>query len=168
MKVAEHVLTKHKVAIKILNRRKIRQMDMEEKGQPKSLRGGQFAPQPWWSGHLWCLSLAWQAFEQVQHQVEEQGQVSPGSHRALVVGTREDTACPSCTSSLSPDKLLLCWQPQASGVWSQNQVALWLACNSVWKIQAVISLLRLLAWHQHRPNRHLPTPIEGWLWKWGC
>ena len=34
MKVAEHVLTKHKVAIKILNRRKIRQMDMEEKGKP--------------------------------------------------------------------------------------------------------------------------------------
>eukprot|EP00891_Asterochloris_glomerata_P001387 jgi/Astpho2/1387/Aster-06242 len=31
VKVAEHVLTKHKVAIKILNRRKIRQMDMEEK-----------------------------------------------------------------------------------------------------------------------------------------
>ena len=32
MKVAEHILTGHKVAIKILNRRKIKQMDMEEKG----------------------------------------------------------------------------------------------------------------------------------------
>ena len=32
VKVAEHVLTGHKVAIKILNRRKIKQMDMEEKG----------------------------------------------------------------------------------------------------------------------------------------
>ncbi|CAI5982261.1 unnamed protein product [Closterium sp. NIES-64] len=31
VKVAEHVLTGHKVAIKILNRRKIRSMDMEEK-----------------------------------------------------------------------------------------------------------------------------------------
>ncbi|KDD75259.1 protein kinase, partial [Helicosporidium sp. ATCC 50920] len=31
VKVAEHVLTGHKVAIKILNRRKIRQMDMDEK-----------------------------------------------------------------------------------------------------------------------------------------
>ena len=40
VKVAEHVLTKHKVAIKILNRRKIRQMDMEEKGQPKSPGSG--------------------------------------------------------------------------------------------------------------------------------
>ena len=32
MKVAEHILTGNKVAIKILNRRKIKQMDMEEKG----------------------------------------------------------------------------------------------------------------------------------------
>ncbi len=32
VKVAEHVLTGHQVAIKILNRRKIRQMEMEEKG----------------------------------------------------------------------------------------------------------------------------------------
>lgn len=32
MKVAEHILTGHKVAIKILNRKKIKQMDMEEKG----------------------------------------------------------------------------------------------------------------------------------------
>lgn len=30
--MAEHILTGHKVAIKILNRRKIKQMDMEEKG----------------------------------------------------------------------------------------------------------------------------------------
>ena len=34
VKVAEHVLTGHKVAIKILNRRKIKQMDMDEKGAP--------------------------------------------------------------------------------------------------------------------------------------
>lgn len=32
VKVAEHALTGHKVAIKILNRRKIKNMDMEEKG----------------------------------------------------------------------------------------------------------------------------------------
>ena len=35
VKVAEHVLTGHKVAIKILNRRKIQQMEMEEKGEPR-------------------------------------------------------------------------------------------------------------------------------------
>lgn len=33
VKVAEHILTGHKVAIKILNRRKIKAMDMEEKGK---------------------------------------------------------------------------------------------------------------------------------------
>jgi len=33
VKVAEHILTGHKVAIKILNRRKIQAMDMEEKGE---------------------------------------------------------------------------------------------------------------------------------------
>ena len=32
MKVAEHVTTGHKVAIKILNKKKIKHMDMEEKG----------------------------------------------------------------------------------------------------------------------------------------
>ena len=32
VKVAEHILTGHKVAIKILNRKKIASMDMEEKG----------------------------------------------------------------------------------------------------------------------------------------
>lgn len=32
VKIAEHVLTGHKVAIKILNRRKVKTMDMEEKG----------------------------------------------------------------------------------------------------------------------------------------
>lgn len=32
VKIAEHVLTGHKVAIKILNRRKIKNMEMEEKG----------------------------------------------------------------------------------------------------------------------------------------
>jgi 5'-AMP-activated protein kinase catalytic alpha subunit len=31
VKIAEHILTGHKVAIKILNRRKIRSMEMEEK-----------------------------------------------------------------------------------------------------------------------------------------
>ncbi len=31
MKVAEHILTGHKVAIKILNRKKVKSMDMEEK-----------------------------------------------------------------------------------------------------------------------------------------
>ena len=32
VKIAEHVQTGHKVAIKILNCRKIKQQDMEEKG----------------------------------------------------------------------------------------------------------------------------------------
>eukprot|EP00798_Chlamydomonas_sp_ICE-L_P002735 gene2735-12607_t len=32
VKVAEHVMTGHKVAIKILNRKKIAAMDMDEKG----------------------------------------------------------------------------------------------------------------------------------------
>lgn len=32
VKIAEHVLTGHKVAIKILNRRKMKQQGMEEKG----------------------------------------------------------------------------------------------------------------------------------------
>ena len=32
VKVAEHVTTGHKVAIKILNKKKIKHMDMEEKG----------------------------------------------------------------------------------------------------------------------------------------
>lgn len=32
VKIAEHALTGHKVAIKILNRRKIKSMEMEEKG----------------------------------------------------------------------------------------------------------------------------------------
>lgn len=32
VKVAEHALTGHKVAVKILNRQKIKNMDMEEKG----------------------------------------------------------------------------------------------------------------------------------------
>ena len=32
VKVAEHILTGHKVAVKILNRRKIKNMQMEEKG----------------------------------------------------------------------------------------------------------------------------------------
>lgn len=33
VKIAEHALTGHKVAIKILNRRKIKNMEMEEKGE---------------------------------------------------------------------------------------------------------------------------------------
>jgi hypothetical protein len=37
VKVAEHILTGHKVAIKILNRRKISAMDMEEKGAQQNL-----------------------------------------------------------------------------------------------------------------------------------
>lgn len=32
VKIAEHVLTGHKVAVKILNRRKIKNQEMEEKG----------------------------------------------------------------------------------------------------------------------------------------
>lgn len=32
VKIAEHALTGHKVAVKILNRKKIKNMDMEEKG----------------------------------------------------------------------------------------------------------------------------------------
>lgn len=46
VKVAEHILTGHKVAIKILNRKKIKQMDMEEKGGRKDMEatgGGQRA-----------------------------------------------------------------------------------------------------------------------------
>ena len=35
VKIAEHSLTGHKVAIKILNRRKIKNMEMEEKGTKK-------------------------------------------------------------------------------------------------------------------------------------
>lgn len=35
VKIAEHLLTGHKVAIKILNRRKIKSMEMEEKGTLK-------------------------------------------------------------------------------------------------------------------------------------
>ena len=35
VKVAEHVMTGHRVAIKILNRKKIQQMDMEEKGEQR-------------------------------------------------------------------------------------------------------------------------------------
>lgn len=37
VKIAEHVLTGHKVAIKILNRRKIKNMEMEEKGNENRL-----------------------------------------------------------------------------------------------------------------------------------
>ena len=33
VKIAEHIITGHKVAIKILNRRKIKSMEMEEKGR---------------------------------------------------------------------------------------------------------------------------------------
>lgn len=44
VKIAEHALTGHKVAIKILNRRKIKNMEMEEKGMVHLLG--------WWP----CLS----------------------------------------------------------------------------------------------------------------
>lgn len=37
VKIAEHALTGHKVAIKILNRRKIKNMEMEEKGRSCSV-----------------------------------------------------------------------------------------------------------------------------------
>lgn len=43
VKVAEHVLTRHKVAIKILNRRKIQAMDMEEKGMRLGDPGTRFS-----------------------------------------------------------------------------------------------------------------------------
>ena len=46
VKVAEHVLTGHKVAIKILNRRKIKQMDMDEKGATRVIRAAWHAPLP--------------------------------------------------------------------------------------------------------------------------
>lgn len=36
VKIAEHLLTGHKVAIKILNRRKIKNMQMEDKGYKKN------------------------------------------------------------------------------------------------------------------------------------
>lgn len=42
VKVAEHILTGHKVAIKILNRKKIASMEMEEKGAPRA----HASPQP--------------------------------------------------------------------------------------------------------------------------
>ena len=38
VKLAEHALTGHKVAIKILNRKKIKAMDMDEKGAPSIAR----------------------------------------------------------------------------------------------------------------------------------
>lgn len=37
VKIAEHITTSHKVAIKILNKKKIKQMDMEEKGDDYNL-----------------------------------------------------------------------------------------------------------------------------------
>lgn len=40
VKLAEHALTGHKVAIKILNRKKIKSMDMDEKGARKMMRLG--------------------------------------------------------------------------------------------------------------------------------
>lgn len=40
VKIAEHALTGHKVAIKILNRRKIKNMEMEEKGWSNLLGDG--------------------------------------------------------------------------------------------------------------------------------
>jgi hypothetical protein len=39
VKLAEHILTGHKVAIKILNRKKIKAMDMEEKVRHRVLYG---------------------------------------------------------------------------------------------------------------------------------
>ncbi|KAL8248752.1 hypothetical protein R6Q59_005620 [Mikania micrantha] len=45
VKIAEHALTGHKVAIKILNRRKIKNMDMEEKGRLQEDEGRNFFQQ---------------------------------------------------------------------------------------------------------------------------
>ena len=42
VKIAEHILTGNKVAIKILNRKKIKQMDMEEKGKLFSMSSTPF------------------------------------------------------------------------------------------------------------------------------
>lgn len=55
MKLAEHALTGHKVAIKILNRKKIKAMDMDEKGA-KELPGLQLA-----NGKSARESYAWEA-----------------------------------------------------------------------------------------------------------
>jgi hypothetical protein len=46
VKVAEHILTGHKVAIKILNRKKIKQMDMEEKGERSRMEHAAAAAAP--------------------------------------------------------------------------------------------------------------------------
>ena len=43
VKVAEHVTTGHKVAIKILNKKKIKHMDMEEKGMLHVQFGSHYA-----------------------------------------------------------------------------------------------------------------------------
>lgn len=40
VKIAEHIRTGHKVAIKILNRRRMKSPDMEEKGEKKIIRWG--------------------------------------------------------------------------------------------------------------------------------
>lgn len=50
VKIAEHILTGNKVAIKILNRKKIKQMDMEEKGKAFLL-------------HLYFIAFALRMFE---------------------------------------------------------------------------------------------------------
>jgi hypothetical protein len=42
--MAEHALTGHKVAIKILNRKKIKAMDMDEKGAPPRPRAARAPP----------------------------------------------------------------------------------------------------------------------------
>ena len=57
VKIAEHIVTGHKVAVKILHRKKIRQMDMEEKGQLPLLYFGAKASWPSFSNkHVLCIA----------------------------------------------------------------------------------------------------------------
>ena len=84
VKVAEHILTGHKVAIKILNRKKIKQMDMEEKGG--------WLGWPWctWGGGVWggwaraavrgmlCWDGSLQGVGIGQHKRERDALLGPG------------------------------------------------------------------------------------------
>ncbi len=62
VKVAEHIRTGHKVAIKILNRKKIKQMEMEEKGAGP-ISGGERLPS------VGALVQPWQAPRQLRAHV---------------------------------------------------------------------------------------------------
>jgi len=61
VKIAEHALTGHKVAVKILNRRKIKNMEMEEKGMDDpwlfSIKMSRFAWVIWLFHYLWWWVL---------------------------------------------------------------------------------------------------------------